>query len=186
MFIANNCDARWRKGTLLRHSTPLRQRHWLFDPLSLTDKLVARAGGDFKVKVLRQCVHKPLFSETRKLGLSHTHHALVREVALIGRGTPWVYARTVIPLSSLGGALKRLRYLGNRSLGSALFSDPNMQRGKLQIAPINKDYLPSLALFDNSTPTWGRRSVFTFNHKSLLVTEVFLDSLWNNKTNIQP
>jgi len=181
LFIVNKHDAQWRKGSLVRLTSPAAQRHWLFDPRSLTDKLVAHAAGDFKVSVLRQRIGRPLFSEARQLGLSHSHHALIREVALLGQGEPWVYARTVVPLSSLGGSLKQLRNLGNRSLGSALFADPTIRRGELHIAKIGADYLPTLALLQNSRPTWGRRSEFTFNHRSLLVTEVFLERLWNNK-----
>lgn len=181
MFIANKHDAHWRKGSLLRQASPQAQRHWLFDPRSLTDKLVAYAAGDFSVSVLRQRIGRPLFSEARQLGLSHMRHALIREVALIGQGEPWVYARTVVPLSSLGGSLKQLHHLGNRSLGSALFADPTIRRGELHISKIGPDYLPALPLLQNSTPCWGRRSEFTFNHQSLLVTEVFLERLWNNK-----
>lgn len=173
-------DARWLKATLVREQIPLKHHHWLFDRASLTDKLVARADGDFAVVVLDQRIRRPLFSETRELGLSSLHHAVVREVALIGKGVPWVYARTIIPLISLGGPLRRLRYLGNRSLGSALFADPHLKRGDLQVAKIGSEYLPNYPILDNYSPAWGRRSVFSLKGKSLLVTEVFLDSLWNN------
>lgn len=174
-------DARWHSAELLYEPFPPEQHHWLFDRASLTDKLVACAEGDFNVVVLRQAMRRPLFSEARELGLSNSRFAVVREVALVGKGVPWVYARTVIPLPSLSGALGCLRFLGNRSLGSALFADPHLQRGALQVARIHPDYLPNDSLLKDASPTWGRRSVFSLKGKSLLVTEVFLNALWNNK-----
>jgi len=181
LFIPQKpCSAHWRKAVLLRGSIPLSQRHWLLERASLTEKLAAHAKGDLKVVVLHQQIQRPLYCEARKLRIPHDARALVREVALLGCGTPWVYARTIIPLTSLKGSLKRLRYLGSRSLGSALFADPNLQRGELQLAPIDTDYLPSSPLLAHAQPAWGRRSVFTLKSKPLLVTEVFLESLWNN------
>lgn len=173
-------DAQWHNAIVARSMVPQRQRHWLFDSQSLTDKLVVASANQFRVEVLSQRIHQPLFSESQILNLAHQQYALLREVVLLGNGVPWVYARTVIPLSSLQGNLKRLRYLGNRSLGSALFADPHLRREVLQIAPIEASYLPACEWLHNTQPTWGRRSVFNLQGKPLLVTEVFLESLWNN------
>lgn len=176
----SSIDASWSTASPYLEQVPAQHCHWLSDPASLTDKLVARAAGDFKVEVLNQSIAQPLLSETQALGLARDDTALVREVALLGQSEPWVYARTVIPQSSLDGSLGELRELGNRSLGSAIFADPSLQRGALEIARIEPDYIPAYGLLIGVSPTWGRRSVFTLKGQSLLVTEVFLESLWNN------
>jgi chorismate lyase len=149
---------------------------WLLDQGSLTAKLVSRSGGDFRVRVLRQTVARPLLSEQRLLGIPAGRQALVREVVLLGRGQPWVFARSLVPLTSLTGRLRRLRYLRDRPLGAFLFAQPDLQRGALEISRIraSQGYVP--AEVSTGEPLWGRRSVFRLDNKPLLVSEVFLPS----------
>jgi chorismate--pyruvate lyase len=105
-------------------------------------------------------------------------HALIRQVQLLCGGKPWIYARTVIPVNSLRGRLKRLAHLGTRPLGGVLFADPGMRRGVVELASIR----PGQALYTAATARlrtrpaaiWGRRSVFTITRRPLLVSEVFL------------
>lgn len=101
--------------------------------------------------------------------------ALVREVILYGDGQPWVYARSIIPLSTLSGRLRKLCKLDNRPLGALLFSDPGMTRGPMQVACLTADnnVFPE-KLKHISQPMWGRRSVFKLDAKPLLVSEIFL------------
>jgi len=89
-----------------------------------------------------------------------------------------VYARTVIPVSTLTGAQKRLTFLGNKSLGAILFSDRTMERGEVQIARLKAEQVK----LDSGTneDIWGRRSVFTLSAKPLLVSEYFLPELFSN------
>lgn len=107
--------------------------------------------------------------------MAHHRLAVIREVVLYGKDQPWVYARSVLPLSSLTGHLRRLRKFDNRPLGALLFAEPSMRRGKLEIASIHPSQvaLPAaLGVFD--APLWGRRSVFYLTGKPLLVSEIFL------------
>lgn len=171
----------------LRH-LPVNQRparclhSWLLDPESLTAKLVALSGDNFHVRVLHQAIERPRLNEQQLLGMSDKHRALVREVVLCGRNQPWVFARSVLPLSSLVGPLRHLRKQGNRPLGAFLFSQPHLERGEIAVAAISRDhgYLPSgLA---GEYPAWGRRSVFCLGGKPLLVSEVFLESFTRTLT----
>jgi chorismate--pyruvate lyase len=102
--------------------------------------------------------------------------ALVREVLLFGRGVPWVYARSGIPMQTLTGRLRKLRHLDNRPLGALLFSDPTMSREPLEWAKIpaysSSSLTSKLPVYDQ--PIWGRRSVFRLSAKPLLVCEMFL------------
>lgn len=165
-----NFDTRW---TSLRRpsitQTPQVWRSWLTDPGSLTKRLLELSRGQFRVDVIRQGWQRPTRSEAKALSMPNRQKALIREVELIGCGEIWVYARTIIPATTLTGRHRTLKQLGNRSLGSLLFGDPTMRRGPLQIS--------RLKLSDNKTQVWARRSLFYLSDKPLLVCEVFLPAL---------
>lgn len=165
----NSFDVRWY--TLRRPAAtdaPLIWRKWLLDSGSLTQRLIDLSQGDFRVEVVRQGWSRPTRSEAKALGIPTRQLALIREVQLIGKGQPWVYARTVIPASTLTGKQRQLNAIGNRSLGSILFTDPTMKRGPLQVS--------KLKLTTGET-VWARRSQFQLSDKPLLVAEVFLPQL---------
>lgn len=146
---------------------PAAWRSWLLEPGSLTARLVSASGGDFRVALLAQYWGRPAPEEARRLGLPAGRFALIREVALIGQGRVWVRARSVLPASSLTGAGRRLRKLGNRSLGSLLFRDPTLRRGPIEIARVAQ---PEGVVF-------ARRSHLRYHGKPVLVAECFLPAL---------
>ncbi len=154
---------------------------WLFDPTSLTARLLMACEGRFSVQVLSQRWANPLRNESRRLGLGLRQTALIREVFLYCDQTPWVFARTVIPRSTLTGKLKYLAKLGSRPLGAVLFSDPHMRRDQFEVADIQPgEYLYTQATQHCQTkPTqiWGRRSAFYLSQKPLLVNEIFLPTI---------
>lgn len=149
-------------------------KHWLFDPGSLTQRLVKASRGNFRVQVLSQHWQRPSLSEQRLLGMKTRQVAIIREVALLCHGEPWVFARSIIPATSVTGPLRRLRKFDDSSLGSLLFKDPSMQRDGFQICqlPVASSYLPKA--LENQTKLWGRRSRFLLKTKPLIVSEVFL------------
>ncbi|OUS17337.1 hypothetical protein A9Q88_03595 [Gammaproteobacteria bacterium 50_400_T64] len=175
-ILAKHREAHWQSYRRLpAYVVPSHWRHWLLDRGSLTQRLVAASGGQFRVRILSQAIAKPRRSEAKVLGIANSHLAVIREVILYGKDQPWVYARSVLPLSSLTGRLARLRNLDERPLGAILFADPSMRRSKLELARVQpaKVALPvELGIFD--TPLWGRRSVFYVADKPLLVSEIFL------------
>jgi len=155
------------------YQVPRCWRDWLADRGSLTARLLNLSGGDLSVVVVNQGLAFPKRSEQRALNLSGRRKALIREVILYGGGQPWVYARSVLPLATLTGRLRKLRHLDNRPLGALLFKDPNMRREAVHIARFKSNNLPDL-LNNLGTAAWGRRSVFRLDNKPLLVSEVFL------------
>jgi chorismate--pyruvate lyase len=134
--------------------------------------------GQFRVRVLSQVRGRPRQDEVRALGMRRGGLAVIRQVELLCDEQPWVYARTVIPESSLAGRLRRLDSLGARPLGAMLFADRGMRRGGVELARI----LSGQALFADAVhgrqpgqkEIWGRRSVFRLARKPLLVSEIFL------------
>lgn len=86
-----------------------------------------------------------------------------RKVLLICGDIPWVYAHSLIPVSSLTGPLKQLRKLRDRPLGEFLFRDYRLKRQQLEVTHL-----------DDVT---GRRSLFYLHGKPLLVAEFYLPAL---------
>jgi chorismate--pyruvate lyase len=148
--------------------------HWLLDPASLTRRLQQLCGDGFRVRLIEQGWGLPRPDEAQVLGMDGRERAIVRQVQLMCAEHPWIYARTVIPATSLRGRLRRLVHLGTRPLGAMLFADPGMRRGVVELARVR----PGQALYDDamhavterSGAIWGRRSVF----RPLLVSEIFL------------
>ncbi len=170
-------DLHWQLATRLDNAVlDADTRYWLLDDGSLSARLDAVSGGHFSVARLAQGWRTPLLSEQRLLQLGERKRALIREVELRCHGQPVVFARSVFPVEALTGSLRHLRQLNNESLGSLLFANPAMRRTPFEVAAIDGDsnYLP--AHLHQSAPCWGRRSRFSINGKSLLVSEVFLQS----------
>jgi chorismate--pyruvate lyase len=151
---------------------------WLFDNGSLTRRLIDACPGQFCVQVLAEGMTLPMANEGRRLAIAANRHAFVRQVQLMCDDTPWVFARTVIPRSTLTGSQRILTHLGSRPLGAYLFADPHMQRDPVEIARLAPgDHLYHMAvegLPGKPACVWGRRTVFYLDNKPLLVNEIFL------------
>lgn len=146
----------------------------------MTAKLVKRSRGDFRVEILRQVKSRANLGEAQALGINIHQLCLVREVILRGHDQPWVFARSVLPLSSLTGSLRRLRKQGTRPLGAFLFTQPQLQRSPIALSLISRHhaYVPEYLLGD--AQVWGRRSIFSIDNKPLLVSEIFLPGFLDN------
>jgi len=167
----------WRpEKQFTRATLPSACRQWLIDDGSLTARLVAMQQGAFRVQRLSQHWAPPLPSERALLGIRRGQVAMIREVALWVGNDVAVFARSVFPISSLGGKLGHLRRLQNKSLGAILFQHPSMHRCPFEIAKLSGDsaYIPTH--LHQSSSAWGRRSRFNILGKQLLVSEVFLES----------
>ena len=153
-------------------------KHWLFDSSSLTARLVEACSGRFRVELLSQERRTPTPDEIRALGLRYRSDAIIRQVLLYCDDKPWVYARSVIPITTLSGPLRRLGKLGNQPLGAVLFSDKSIVRGEVEVAAI-KPCHACYAWTGNrgNEVIWGRRSVFRQRRKTLLVSEFFLPAI---------
>jgi chorismate--pyruvate lyase len=174
----------WQPGERLRrHALNALERDWLLDDSSLTRRLQQACAGRFHVEVISQRLERPMLSEARALGRPPREIALVRQVRLHCAAQAWVFARTVVPLPSLEGGLKRLTLLGCRPLGAVLFADPKMRRQPLEIARITPRHRlhRMAAASEPDARLWGRRSVFTLQGNPLLVSEFFLPTLLRNQ-----
>ncbi len=124
---------------------------------------------------------RALYSEGMLLGMRRGENAIIREVELLIDGVPWVFARTVIPASSLRGPAKRLTMLGTKPLGEVLFAEPHTERVVMEIASLHSRH----NLFNKAIRSldvqperlWGRRTLFNLAGSPLLVNELFLPTL---------
>jgi chorismate--pyruvate lyase len=172
----------WNTLQVLRRADmPAVVADWLRDTGSLTARLKGTCRGGFSVRLLDQGWKKPLYSEGRLLAMRHGEVAIVREVELMCGEAVWVFARTVIPASSLRGPARRLSMLGTKPLGEVLFSDPQMRRGPIEVARLQPRHAlfatATNALADRPDELWGRRTIFYLAGMPLLVNEIFLPNI---------
>ena len=174
-------QAVWHPATtFFSRRAPQYIRAWLTDRASLTQELICHCNSQFSVTVLRQYWQRPLISETKKLGLSGSSIAFIREVYLNCNDQPWVFARTVIPAKTLHGELQKLTQLGTQPLGAVLFSNHLIKRSPLEIAcfhPNTVMYNEAVQQASENESIWGRRSLFLLGRSPLLVNELFLNHI---------
>lgn len=139
--------------------------------------MLALCGSDFSVRVISQNWQKLGAEEASAMALNNVHSALVRQVLLCCDDRPLVYARTVIPATTIQGAQRRYANMGNRPLGAMLFADRTMKREVVEVG-ILPDGLIVNQHGQYDEPVWGRRSVFRVSNKPLLVAEYFLPELF--------
>lgn len=172
----------WRaQRHLFSADIPAAEAFWLFDDSSLTARILQACDDEFRVEVISQGWQRPMLNEEQRLGIRAARNALVRQVYLYCGDTPWVFARTVIPRTTLYGTESHLAHLQTKPLGAVLFANPTMRRGEVEVAEIK----PGQRLFQTATAgmknkpasIWGRRSVFYLHSKPLLVNEIFLPDI---------
>ncbi|MCB5185660.1 chorismate lyase [Methylobacillus gramineus] len=153
---------------------------WLTDGGSLTRRLQLRCQ-HFSVRPVRVQEARPHLSEARLLRCLSRRKAWLRDVHLQCEGRAVVFAHSVLPHAVMQGAWRGLVTLGNRSLGSTLFSDPTIRRVPLQykkLGPHHFLYRQAAAGLDGLPKVlWARRSVFTLKCSAILVTEIFLPAV---------
>ncbi|MDD4911447.1 MAG: chorismate lyase [Sideroxydans sp.] len=177
-------------------------RPWLHDHGSLTQRIQQRCE-KFSVQPVRSGLARIAFDEATILGIAPHHLAYSREVFLLADGKPVVFAHSTTACEHLRGAWKAMSGLGNRSLGSLLFTHPLVIRQPLRfkalrshhplhvgrVSPQGFSYplgvtrhvglKPDLPIIPDTL--WARRSLFTLHGAPLLVTEVFLPEILNLK-----
>lgn len=101
----------------------------------------------------------------------------MREVVLRCDERPWVFARTVIPLVSIRGRLRRFTRLGTRPLGAVLFAQRGLEREPFEIARVRPGHALHVRMRSAvgvTSPVWARRAVYRLDAGRLLVTEAYL------------
>ncbi|MEW9798041.1 chorismate--pyruvate lyase family protein [Alteromonas sp. CYL-A6] len=163
-------DVEWHAPTAA-HIPDAYLKNWLLDTGSLTERVQALCR-QFDLTVLGQGSSTLHAAERDWLNADDDSHYDVREVLLVADGTPWVFARSVIPHALIK---QELANLGSEPLGRRLFNDARFQRTEFEVCQLNDD---QSALFfaqcARRWPLWGRRSRFSIDGLQMIVAEVFL------------
>lgn len=173
--VAQPC--RWQRAEHVE--LPKTAADWLLEEGSLTQKL-KRHGHDFSVKLIGQQQAAIFDNEFELFSRHHVpvpFQASVREVLLCCDGKPWVFARSLLPLSALQHKNLNLSDLGEASLGQSLFDQDDLLRSRFEITRLDTDHVIAKlneSLYGVSKQLWGRRSLFMTAGQSVLVSEIFL------------
>jgi chorismate lyase len=153
---------------------------WLRDHGSLTARIAGRCA-EFSVQTVRSGYARIAFDESSALNIPARQLAYSREVFLLADGQPVVFAHSACATKELRGAWLAMRGLGNRSLGSLLFTHPLVTRQSLHYQALRSNhplYRRAANALKNRPPIlYARRSLFTLHNAPLLVTEVFLPEI---------
>lgn len=177
--------ARWHLHVNAVNASP-QIRDWLTDRDSLTRKLMDRCR-HFRIQRLRQQYARCLGDECAAIELSRRVTVHEREVLLRCDDVPVVFAHTIVPLTATASDWPFFSSLGERSLGTTLFGDPQVERGALQFARLHADHplaqraLAAVGMHIPDTPLFARRCLFKRKNGLLLVTEIFLPVLFNKQ-----
>lgn len=161
---------------------PALQRSWLNGPGSLTWRLKTLPGR-FAVRHVVSRYGLPHADEFRAIAMPRPNRVLVRDVTLTVGEVPMVVAHSVAPLTGIARAWRPVLHLGTRPLAEVLFTDPRVARCPFAFRrvdrrhPLYRQAAHALAGPQPST-LWARRSVFLLRGAPLMVTEVFLPTLW--------
>lgn len=151
---------------------------WLTEPGSLTARC-QRNSRQFRVRLLRYEKGRALADEGLRLEHSRAP-AWIREVALECDGVPVIFAHTTLSTAANGRMSRWMAGLGNRSLGSLLFSYPGFKRGAIEFLRLDARhplYRRAASLGEVGETLWARRSLHRLGHQQVLVTEVFLPGI---------
>lgn len=177
---------------------PAPMRDWLTTEGSLTARLVAHSEA-FRVRRLHQNAATCLADEARAIGLARPGRVWEREVLLVCDGRPRVFGHTVVPTGCTASDWPLFSALGERSLGTTLFDDPLVRRGRLEYAriraghPLMERVRAAIGEVDDEVEDkvndkvrkdalyYARRCVYRRHQGLLLVTEVFLPSVLDLK-----
>jgi len=178
----------WHPAVRSLHLSP-RLAHWLQEPGSLTARIIRAAGPQavFSVEVLRQEAALPLADEADLIATRRDHLALARDVVLKVDGVPVIFAHTVLALRHARHPWPWLGRIGQRPLGSVLFTHHDILPGPHHYGFLDRRhplYRAAAPWCHNAAPTQAlplhlpaRRACFFQEDSPLLVTEVFLPAL---------
>ncbi|MEM7207294.1 MAG: chorismate lyase [Pseudomonadota bacterium] len=181
-LLATRIDLDWYAlDARIARQIPARVRAWLCDRDSLTRQVQRACTQRFSVRLLHQDWLRVSVREAQALGIRHQQDVIVREVQLMCGETPWVYARSLIPRAVLEGEYTELGSMGTRPLGEKLFSDPNIQRGPVEVTCLRRGspayQLASSSIRFRPSGLFGRRSIFYGAAAPLMVMEFFLPTI---------
>ena len=136
-------------------------KSWLLEDGPITKRI--KSEEIFKLNLLKDEVADVKDLESNFLG-ENLGKLKVREVVLMGNNIPKVFARSLIPISTIENGFSELGELGTKPLGDILFEKEFFKRIEVVFAKFT----------DSEKKFWGRKSKYLVNNCPLSVMEVFL------------
>lgn len=172
--MMNRWHNTWR---VLPCLAPQALRPWLTDTGSFTARLIKHFQ-HIHVDILHSHFTAVYPDEAASIQIQPYQLAYARDVLLCSQTTPLIYAHSVVHPRWLKHPFSWVKHQGTRSLGTALFNNPFIQRGKIYITKLKPQH-PLYGKVQATLPfcapyLWARRSGFHYQRATLLVTEVFL------------
>ena len=135
---------------------------WLSESGPITNRI--KLSQKFKLELLNDEIDE--ISKEEELFLnSFSETFRVRRVILLGNNTPVVYAKSVIPSSTIENGLSSLGKIGNAPLGDILFTPGVFTKLEMVCASF---------LSKEKNVYWGRKIKYSVNSEPISVMEVFL------------
>ena len=135
---------------------------WLSEPGPITNRI--KLSQKFELELLNDEIDE--ISKEEKLFLNSVSETFrVRRVILLGNNAPVVYAKSVIPSSTIENGLSSLGKIGNAPLGDILFTPGVFTKLEMVCASF---------LSKEKNVYWGRKIKYSVNSEPISVMEVFL------------
>lgn len=135
---------------------------WLSESGPITNRI--KLSQKFELELLNDEIDE--ISKEEELFLnSFSETFRVRRVILLGNNTPVVYAKSVIPSSTIENGLSSLGKIGNAPLGDILFTPGVFTKLEMVCASF---------LSKEKNIYWGRKIKYSVNSEPISVMEVFL------------
>ena len=135
---------------------------WLSESGPITNRI--KLSQEFELELLNDEIDE--ISKEEELFLnSFSETFRVRRVILLGNNTPVVYAKSVIPSSTIENGLSSLGKIGNAPLGDILFTPGVFTKLEMVCASF---------LSKEKNIYWGRKIKYSVNSEPISVMEVFL------------
>ena len=135
---------------------------WLSESGPITNRI--KLSQEFELELLNDEIDE--ISKEEELFLNSVSETFrVRRVILLGNNTPVVYAKSVIPSSTIENGLSSLGKIGNAPLGDILFTPGVFTKLEMVCASF---------LSKEKNIYWGRKIKYSVNSEPISVMEVFL------------
>ena len=180
--------AKWSRH-LSAITPPHALRDWLTSKGSLTASLKNHCKR-FHIQCLKQRQEICLTDDIKPIGLSRRCKTQVREVLLVCDGQPVVFAHSIITSHATSLNWPMLKKLGNNSLGSLLFANPEVTREIPQFARLSHTHALSrrirtaLPEYADTASFYARRCLYRRKRGAMLVTEIFLPEITHLHTRL--
>ena len=152
----------WNTYEAIEHElTNAEIKSWLLEQGPITKRIKSIA--EFRLELIQDELSDATDDEILFLKID-SEEIRIREVILFGNENPMVFARTIIPNTTIEKGLRELGKIGNKPLGDILFEKDIFSKEDIVFATFK----------DEESLFWGRKIKYTVKDQPFSVMEVFL------------